>query len=131
MKPELNFNTQDSDTLRRVLSLLRKIRAAIEVEPNYICNEAHWIGRRSDTVAMNTLVLWIAIQLEADVTFIDGEFRCDNTLGAYLSKTYGAKYYCVKYSKPGNLGQLMRMAWCDKMIEDLEQKCVELGIELT
>ena len=131
MKPELNFTAQEGNTFRRMLRLLRKVRAAIEQEANYLCNEIHFQGRDYDTQAMNMMVLWIAEQLEANVTFVDGEFKCHETLGDYLSRTYGDRYYGIKYSKPDNLGQLMRMAWCDKMIEDLEQKCVELGIELT
>ncbi len=127
---DFRLNVHESQYIVRMLVLLRKVRAAIEEKPQYLCNEIHFQGRGVDEAAMNLLVLWIAQQLEASVSFIDGEFKCWATLNDYMDGWHGDTWRTTTMHTSHAL-HLMRMAWCDKMIDTLEQKCIARGVELT
>ena len=127
MKDEFNLGAHDGEYLKRMFYLLRKVRRAIEVESNFLCNELHHQGRAYDLPATNLMVLWIAAQLETDVHFANGEMKCYSTLSEYLDKAHGHVWRDINFS--GSTNQLMRMAWCDKMLDTLEQECLARGME--
>lgn len=113
----------------RMLLLLRKVRTSLEAEPAFICNEVRSIGRSTDSEAMNAIVLWIAAQMGSNVTFIDGEFTCYDTLADDMDRTYGYKTWREEWLHVPNLQWRMRLAWVDRMIEELENECSCKGVD--
>lgn len=72
---------------------------------------------------------WVYREL---VDTIEAELAPTQCLEAWASRTDPTNLLYTYADIPmAHLIHQMRICWVDKMIEDLEQKCVELGIELT